>query len=358
MNIFATLCINYLQLLNVVVYYNTHIGEKKVNIKKLLAIASVVSLSTVALFANGTKEINSNPNSYKVGVSKILPHPALDAVEQGIQDYLATTDLEIAYDFQNANGDISTAASIASQLKSEKVDVAVGIGTPTAQALANSMKTTPIVFSAVTDPEASGLTGPTYCGVSDVTPVEAQLKLLVEVTGAKVIGNIYTSGEANGVIINNMVQEACDNLGLECVSSAVSNSAEVKMAAQSIIDRVDAIYLGPDNAVVSAFSSISDVSSKNNIPVMSADPTSSNGFDYLISWGFNYYNIGVATGKVIEQCLNGANPGDIGTVVLQDPSDFELWLNLDYAKQLGIEFDQDLIDQAAVLVIDGENVEQ
>ena len=324
---------------------------------KILSVLSVLALSSVALFANGTAE-QSSSSAYKVGVSKIVPHPALDAVEQGIQDYLATTDLEIKYNFQNANGDISTAASIASQLKSEKVDVAVGIGTPTAQALANAINDVPVVFSAVTDPEASGLTGENYCGVSDITPVKSQIELLSKITGAKVIGNIYTSGEANGVILNNMVQAACEELGLECVSSAVSNSSEVKMAAQAIISRVDAIYIAPDNSVVSAFSGISDVCSSNNIPVMSADPTSSQGFDYLLSWGFNYYNIGIATGKVIEKCLNGEDTANIGTVVLQDPSDFELWLNMDYAEQLNITFSQDLIDQAAVIVKNGEEVQQ
>lgn len=325
--------------------------------KKILSVLSVLALSTVALFANGTIE-QENSSAYKIGVSKIVPHPALDAVEQGIQDYLATTDLEVEYNFQNANGDISTAASIASQLKSEKVDVAVGIGTPTAQALANAISDVPVVFSAVTDPAASGLTGENYCGVSDITPVKAQIELLSKITGAKVIGNIYTSGEANGVILNNMVQAACEELGLECVSSAVSNSSEVKMAAQAIISRVDAIYIAPDNAVVSAFSGISDVCSSTDTPLMSADPTSSQGFDYLLSWGFNYYKIGVATGKVIEKCLNGEDTANIGTVVLQDPADFELWLNMDNAKQLNIEFSQDLIDQAAVIVTNGEEVKQ
>jgi putative ABC transport system substrate-binding protein len=325
--------------------------------KKILSVLSILTLSSLALFASGTSE-QANSSAYKVGISKILPHPALDAVEQGIQDYLATTDLEIKYNFQNANGDISTAASIASQLKSDNVDVAVGIGTPTAQALANAIDDVPVVFSAVTDPEAAGLTGENYCGVSDITPVKSQLELLSKITGAKVIGNIYTSGEANGVILNNMVQAACEELGLECVSSAVSNSSEVKMAAQSIIDRVDAIYIAPDNSVVSAFSGISDVCNKKNIPLMSADPTSSKGFDYLLSWGFNYYNIGIATGKVIEKCINGVETSNIGTVVLQEATDFELWLNLDYAKQLNIEFTQDLIDEAAVLIKDGVEVQQ
>lgn len=326
--------------------------------KRLITTLSIIALASIFVFANGQEEKNINPNAYKVGVSKLLPHPALDAVEQGLQDYLATTNFEIKYNLQNANGDISTAASIASQLKSGKNDVVVGIATPSAQSLGSIISDIPVVFSAVTDPVESGLTGENYCGVSDVTPVESQLQLLIKLTNAKTIGNIYTSGEANGVILNNMVQAACNNLGVECISAAVSNSSEVKMATQSIIDRVDAIYIAPDNSVASAFSSVSDVCYTHEVPLMGSDPTATNGFDYLLSWGFNYYNIGIATGKIIEKCLNGEKPSSIGTVILTDPSDFELWINLDTAKRLNILIDQEIINQATVIIENGKEIKQ
>lgn len=325
--------------------------------KKLLKSLVTLVLTSTMLFATGTKE-SKNPNSFKVGISKLLPHPALDAVEKGIQDYLSSTNFDINYDLQNANGDISTAASIASQLKSSRVDIAVGIATPSAQSLANAMKDIPVVFSAVTNPESAGLTGLNYAGVSDITPVEAQIKLLIQLTGAKTIGNIYTSGEANGIELNKMFIEACEKLGVKSVSASVSNSSEVKMATQSIIDRVDAIYIAPDNSVASAFSSVSDVSFQENVPLMGSDPSATQGFDYLISWGFNYYNIGIATAKIVERILNGEVPGDIGTVVLTDPSDFELWINEDMADKLNISIPQDLIDTATVIVKDGVEIKK
>lgn len=326
--------------------------------KKLFTTLSIFALASTFIFANGQAEENQNSNAYKVGVSKLLPHPALDAVEQGLQDYLATTNLEIKYNLQNANGDISTAASIASQLKSEKNDVVVGIATPSAQSLGSIISDIPVIFSAVTDPEEAGLTGENYCGVSDVTPVESQIKLLIQLTGAKSIGNIYTSGEANGVILNNMVKAACEKLGIECISGAVSNSSEVKMAIQSIIDRVDAVYIAPDNSVASAFSSVSDVCEKKGIPLMGSDPSATQGFNYLISWGFNYYNIGIATGKIVERCLNGEDPASIGTVILTDPSDFELWVNLDVAKKLNIVIDDNILDTATVIVKNDKEIIQ
>ncbi len=317
---------------------------------KILSLLLILGLATTSIFAQGSKE---QSNVKKIGISKLLPHPALDAVEQGIQDHLSTTNLEVEYNLQNANGDISTAASIAQQLKSDNCDLVVGIATPSAQSLANVFREIPVVFSAVTDPISASLEGGNLCGVSDLNPVSAQIELLVELTGAKTIGNIYASGEANGVVLMEMAKEACAELGVEFVETAVSNTSEVKMATQSIIDRVDAIYVATDNTVISAVTSIDDVCNKANKPYMSADPTSTGDLDCLVSWGFNYYNLGLRTGKVVESCLTGTSPEEIGSVYLTDPSDFELWFNLDVAKDLGISISDDLLDSAAVVIEDG-----
>ncbi len=320
---------------------------------KLLSTILILSLATTTLFAQGTQEDSAVSNVKKIGISKLLPHPALDAVEQGIQDYLATTDLEVEYNLQNANGDISTASSIAQQLKSDNCDVVVGIATPSAQSLANVFTDIPVVFSAVTDPVSASLEGGNICGVSDSNPVAEQIKLLVELTGAKTIGNVYASGEANGVVLMEMAKAACEDLGVEFVSSAVSNTSEVKMAAQSIIDRVDAIYVATDNTVISAVASIDDVCTKAGKPYLSSDPTSTGELDCLVSWGFNYYNLGLATGKVIESCLTGTAPSEIGSVYLTDPSDFELWFNLDVAEELNITISDELLAAASVIIKDG-----
>jgi putative ABC transport system substrate-binding protein len=311
--------------------------------KKTVLLCLVAALLTASLFAQGKAETataTSGEKVYKVGISKLLPHPALDAAEKGMMDYLATTGLKCTFDQQNANGDISTAASIAQKFKSDKDDIVVGIATPTAQALANVFSDIPVVFSAVTDPASAGLTANNVCGVSDSNPVESQIKLLADVTGCKTVGNIYASGEANGVVLMEDAKAACEKLGLGFVTVAISNTSEVKMACQSIIDRVDAVYIATDNAVISALPSVDDVCKKAKKPLFSSDPSGVDGLSFLISWGFNYYSVGKATGKAVEQALKGTAPKTIGTVYLTDPKDFELWFNLDTAKALGYTIDQ------------------
>ena len=319
--------------------------------KKLLIVLTILLLS-VSLTASGEKESGT-----VIGISKLMSHPALDAVEQAVQDYFADKDYDITFNLQNANGDISTAASIAQQFKMEKVDIALGIATPSAQALVNVFSDIPVVFSAITDPVSAGLLADNngspdtnVCGVSDSNPVKEQIKLLAEVTGAKVIGNVYSSNEANGIVLAETAEAACEELGLTYIGAAVSNSSEVKQAAQSIAPRVDAIYVATDNGVCSATSSIADVCTEANIGFLSADPTSAEGQDYLIAWGFDYYSLGIETAKTIEKIINGEEPGPIGTVFLTDPAAFQLWFNKGIANKLGIEISQDLLNTAAKVV--------
>lgn len=324
----------------------------------LLLAATLILILAISLFAAGQSEA-PKPATYKIGVSKIIAHPALDAAEKGMMDYLATTGLSVSYDLQNANGDISTASSIAQKFKSDKVSVAVGIATPTAQALAQvfpASSGTPVVFSAVTDADEAGLVAANIAGVSDKNPVEEQIKLLMELTGAKRIGNIYASGEANGVVLMEMAKAATLKFGGEFVASAISNSSEVKQAAQAIIDRVDAIYIATDNAVISALASVDDVTTKAGKVLFSADPSSSNGLNAMISWGFDYYSIGLETGRVIERILKGEQAGAVGTVYITDPTKFELWFNLDTAAKLGYTIPAKYQDAAAVLIKDGKKI--
>lgn len=326
--------------------------------KKLLFIFLSLLLAT-SLFAQPAHEnTDSTEKTYVIGISQLLPHPALDSIAQGIEDYLATTDLNYRIHLENANGDISTAASIARLFKDEGVDIATGIATPTAQALATALPDTPQVFATVTDPVAAGLTGEgneNICGVSDMVPVATHLDLIEEMTGAKRIGMIYTSSEANGIVLMEAMKAACEAKGVELVTVAVSNSAEVKVAAESIIDRIDAMYIATDNTVISAITAVSDVCINNGIPLFSADTTSSFDTDVFFAGGFDYYKSGLLTGELIAQVLKGTAPEEIGTQYL-DAKSLEIYINLDVAERLGIEIPEDILSSATYVIKDGVNI--
>ena len=326
--------------------------------KKLMNV--VLALCVVALVPASSLFAAAPPQKVVIGISKIVAHPALDAVEKGIQDELAAAKISATFDLQNANGDIGTAASIANKFQSEKVTLAVGIATPTSQSLVNTLKGIPIVFSAVTDPVKAGLVPSLkgaqkpVTGVSDMTPVKQQIELLLKIKKIKRLGHIYTSSEENAVVLAGVVKQACKELGLEYVETTVSKSAEVKQAVQAIIKRVDALYISTDNTVVSALSSIAEVATKNRVPIMSADPSSAEKYPILAAWGFDYYKMGRATGGLIVEILNGKKAEQIPTRFMTKTSDVDLLINMDVAKKLGLKFPNDIVKSANKIVENGK----
>lgn len=329
-------------------------------IRSRFLVAVVIVLLTgglSTLMATGTPESDDTV----IGISKFVAHPALDAVERGIQDELAERGRDdVVYDFQNASADVSTGRQIASKFKADRVDVAVGIATPTAQALQAALDDIPVVYTAITDPVSAGLVEslergePGIAGVSHRTPVQRQIEFMMELRPIRALGHVYSSGEANAVFLANQTREACENLGIEFVSQTITNPSEVRQATQSIIGRVDAIYVSTDNQVVSALSALTDVAMGNGIPVLSADPASAETNEVFIAWGFDWYRIGRITGDLIDRILDGEDPGTIPTVLVDDPDQMNMILNLDVARDLGIDIPREVREQANRIVEDGE----
>ena len=327
---------------------------------KRIIITLFVLLSTFSSFSEGVREDYAQNKVYKIGISKLLAHPALDAIEEGIKDYLDSTGYAFEYDVQNANGEVTAASQIAQVFKDEGTDLNIGIATPTAQALANVCVDTPLIYSSVTDPTAAGLVGKgmeNIAGVSDMVPVAAHLSLIMQIVPElESLGMVYTSGEANGIVLMEAMKAAAEDEGVDLITASVANSSEVRMAAESIIDRVDAVYVATDNTVISAITALSDVCMAHRIPLFSADTTSSYGTNVLLAGGFDYYASGLMTGEIVERYLDGENLEDIGVVYL-DQESLEIYLNMDVASALGLTIPETIADSAAI-VVSGGRVEE
>ncbi|MFW6363537.1 MAG: ABC transporter substrate-binding protein [Spirochaeta sp.] len=328
-------------------------------VRRLIGAALLLSTAVVG-FAAGSQEGEDRV----IGISKIVSHPALDAVEQGIQDELAEQGLEFTFDLQNANGDFSAATQIAGKFRNDRVAYAVGIATPTSQALVNELQDIPVIYAAVTDPVEAGLVdtyeapGGNVTGYSDLTPVAEQLRILLEMVDVQTLGHVYSSGEANAVVLADLARQTAEELGIEFVEATVTNSAEVRQATQAIAGRVDAIYVSTDNTVVSALSALVEVANNAGIPVMSADPSSAEGIDVLAAHGFSYYNMGRATGRLIAEIEGGREIGSVPTQYMTDPADVDLLINLDAAAEFGISVPQELRDMANTIIENGQTVQK
>ncbi|HKL87215.1 MAG TPA: ABC transporter substrate-binding protein [Treponemataceae bacterium] len=327
-------------------------------------IGAIIAITVIFVgFGSCTKKETaslSGPRTFRVGISKIVSHIALDTTEQGIQDELAERGIPVTFDLQNANGDVNTAAQIAQKFLTDKVDAVVAIATPNAIAAANTIKDKPVIFSVITDPVAAGLVNAdlkgqgNVTGLSDMPDVLSHLTLFVRVAKIKTLGHIYTSSEANSASSLEQIEKACKSLGLTLITQSINNSSEVKQATQALIKRVDGIYLTTDNTVFSALPALLEVAAVNKKPVFSSDTTSAAEGGCLIASGFDYYKAGRATGVILADVLLGKKPSDIPVKFLSEPSEMDFLIDLDAAKNCGITFPQDILESAGKIFENGK----
>lgn len=314
--------------------------------------------NTAAAGNNTTANASSNAGSdtseksYKIAISQIVEHPSLDATREGFLAALKDAGIEegknLTVDFNNAQGDSSNNLSIAQKIAAEKNDLVFAIATPSAQAVVQQVKDTPVVFAAVTDPLAAKIVsnldapGGNVTGASDTNPA-ATTQLVDFIAGnfpkVKTVGLIINEGEENAVVMSKMAEEALAKHNIKLVKAAVTNTSEVKQAAESLVGRADAFYITLDNMVVSGVDSIIQVAQKNKIPFFSSDrDTVEKGAFATV--GFKYYDHGYQAGQMAVDILkNGKKPGDI-KVSMQEKLD--LILNLKSAEALGITVTDDM----------------
>jgi putative ABC transport system substrate-binding protein len=287
--------------------------------------------------------------TFKIGVTVIVSHPALEADQQGFEKAIAEAGLEAEYDYQNAQGDMANATTIAQKFKNDELDLVHAIATPTSQAAVKVIKNKPIVYSSVTDPVDAGLvktmgpSGTNVTGISDAWPIERQIELYHQmVPSAKKWGTVYNAGDANSVKSIGWTRDAMKKFGLELVEVTISNSAEVYSGAQTLVGRVDAIYITSDNTVVSALESVVKVANNKKIPLFGGDTTTVET-GMIAAYGLNYFQVGYSAGKKAVLVLEGQDPGTIPSGLTENLS---LWINLKAAEEQGVTVSEKFVKMA------------
>ncbi|CAH0119037.1 MULTISPECIES: ABC transporter substrate-binding protein [unclassified Paenibacillus] len=297
-----------------------------------------------------------------IGIIQYVEHPSLNAAREGFEAALKDAgyiDGQTAkIDFQNAQNDAGINTSIAQKFASDKKDLVLAIATPSAQAAAQAMKDTPILFTAVTDPVDAGLVqsmespGGNVTGTADLHP-DAVPKLMEfiknQFPNVETVGIITNEGEANSAVNVQIAADSLEKLGLKVVKAPVVNSSDVKLAAESLVGKVQAMYVPSDNTIVSSLESVIQVAEKNKIPlfVPEKDSVKRGGF---ASYGFEYYDLGYTTGKMAVEILkNGKKPADVPASY---PETLDLAINLEAGANQGIE----VTDAIKAMVTKPENL--
>lgn len=292
---------------------------------------------------------------YKIGVVQLLEHDALDSAYKGFVDGLKSAGYEdgknIRLNYENAQNEQANCVTIASKLVNDGSDLILAIATPAAQAVANATKDIPILVTAVTDPADAKLVksndkpGTNVSGTSDLTPVKEQIELLKEmVPDVKNVGLMYCSSESNSKFQIDIAKKECDELGIGYTVKTVSSSNEIQQVAQSLVGRVQAVYVPTDNMLAAGMKTLGMVFTPAKIPVVVGESGMvKNGG--IATYGINYYKLGQQTAEMAVKILKGeTKPADMP---IEYQKDMDVAVNQDVAKQLGITIPQDLLDKAA-----------
>jgi putative ABC transport system substrate-binding protein len=291
-----------------------------------------------------------------IGIVQIVEHPSLDTIRENIVAQLEAEGFidgkTVILDYKNAQNDTNTLKTICQSFTANGYDMIIAIATPSAQAALGETTETPIIFSAVTDPIAAGLVGSleapggNVTGTSDAVSATKIIDLALQITpDMKTIGALYSTGEVNSVAVVDELKKYAEEKGIKVVEATIMNSSEIQQAAQSLVGKVDAVFSPIDNTVASAMPNVVQVLNQEKIPFyVSADSMVADGG--LATDGVNYVELGKATGTMAAKVLNGE---DTATMPVQIMSDTQLYINMNTAKEIGIEIPKEIIEKATVL---------
>ena len=284
---------------------------KKGKLKSLVAVTLAGMMVLGGCASNNDKQANSTSDEpvYKIGISQLADHPALDDARKGFEDGLKELGVNIEVDYQNAQGDIPTSVSIAQKFVKDEVDLIYAIATPAAQSAKQATDSIPVLFSAVTDPVKAEIVGDwnnvggNVTGTSDMAPTASQLKMFKEIDPSiKTIGILYNTSESNSEIQIEEVKSLAPTEGLEVVTMGVSSVNELPQAIDSLLSKVDAIYNLSDNLIASSVELVSKKLIDGKIISVSAEETQVKG-GILITNGLSYYELGKQTAKMAKEIL-------------------------------------------------------
>ncbi|MFD1737205.1 ABC transporter substrate-binding protein [Bacillus salitolerans] len=308
-------------------------------------ISMMIGLLVLSVILSGCGQSASSDKQIVIGVTQIVEHPSLDAAFDGFKQALEDNGYKegenVKYDVQIAQGDMNNSQTVANNFVGDKVDLIFANSTPSAQSALNATKDIPIIFTSVTDPIGAELVksfeepGGNVTGYTDTHPeaIAQTFDFIIEEMGAKKVGVIYNAGEQNSEVQVEKIKEIASSAGIEIVEASVSTSADVKQATDSLVGRVDVIYVPKDNTVVSALESVISVANDKDIPLFVGELDSMKKGAIAAS-GFSYFDLGYSTGLMAIKVLEGAKPSELPVGV---PEELNIVINTLAAKEQGVE---------------------
>lgn len=291
----------------------------------------------------GTEKTDGSKDTYKVAIVKQMDHASLDEIANAIGaelDEIAKKDgITIEYEIYSGQGEQTTLKQIGDQAISDDVDAIIPVATLAAQVMTSCAEETktPVVYAAISDPEAAELTGIDYVtGTSDALNTEFILDMmLAQNPDVKKVGLLYSLSEANSAKPIEEAKAYLDAKGISYTEATGNTNDEVIAAASVLVsDQVDAIFTPTDNVVMSAELALADTFIDAKIPhYTGADSFVRNGA--FATCGVNYTDLGTKTADLAYEAI---------TKGMADMEDFYkmdggiITVNTETAAGLGIDY--------------------
>ena len=338
---------------------------QKKKMKKILSMLALGAFSMSMVVGCGSNDKPANTEQtgdaekYNIGIVQLVTHGSLDAANQGFVQGLADNGFvdgeNIVISQQNAQGEQSNLQSIAQQFLSTEVDLICAIATPAAQVMASATEEIPIVGTAITDYVSANLVnsnekpGLNVTGTSDMNPVGEQLDLLLQlVPDAKTIGVLYTSSEVNSQVQVAALKARAAELEINVVEATISNVNDIQQAAQSLVGKVDAIYLPTDNNISSAITQVVAMTEEAGLVTVCGEAAQVNAGG-TATYGIDYYKLGYQTGVMAAKILKGeATPAEM-PIQFMEAKDLSVTLNNDSLTALGVNVPAELAETAEIV---------
>ncbi len=289
--------------------------------KKLIAIllSAFLLVAGVGLFAG----CEGFSGLLQVSVLQYAEHGSLDNCYNGIVEGLAErgyTEENTNVSRRNAKGNDSENLTAAQTIINSMPDVAVGIATPSAYALASAARgDVPVVFTAVSDPTAESADFSEFdnvTGSSDQLPVERQLQLIRDFfdakgeTGTITVAIVYTLSEANSVSQIAQFEAKESEFNVDIISRGITDATELAAAVDALIaEGADCFNNLTDNTVVQNLSTLLDRANGSNIPVFGSEIEQVEK-GCIASVSLDYVELGRQTGYMIADILDGTKTAD------------------------------------------------
>lgn len=322
--------------------------------KKTVALFMVLALTMMSLVGCGG---GSDSEVINIGVCQLQQHASLDEAYQGFVDGLKEAGYvdgeNIKIDFQNASGEVTTAQQICDIFLGNGVDMVLAIATPAAQSAVNVFQDTdtPVLFTAVTDAVSKGLVdsneapGKNVTGTLDMPDINQQIQIIKDILPeAKKLAILYTSSEDNSVLQAEEAKAAAESIGFEVIIQTASSSNDYQQVIESVADKADAVYIPSDNGFASAMATVNQTAVANKLPVFCAvEAMIQEGG--IATYAIDYYALGKQTAAQAVRILEGENASE---VAVETQKEFALVINETFAKSVGVEIPQEILDKAAI----------